>query len=223
MQPSYRPTLEHLELRLTPTVTVDGSGNIVVQGTPFNDLITFSNYNGNVVIKETVNGRLVAVTTLPTPPPGARLIAFGDDGNDVIKNNNLIIPCEFHGGNGNDNLTGGAGNDVLYGDGGNDILHGGTGDDFLLGGDGQDTLFGDQGNDVLLGGTLPPSYDYATLAAVTQAWASSGTTDAGVIADRSGDGSFDQLWGQSGADWFVLTPAAVAVGVYIPEGDVVTP
>ncbi len=68
-----------------------------------------------------------------------RTVAFGDNGNDIIKGglaNDLLV-----GGAGNDRLSGGAGVDTLHGQAGNDYLDGGYGNaDVLWGGLGADTF-----------------------------------------------------------------------------------
>ena len=80
----------------------------------------------------------------------ATLIAYGNDGNDLLRGNGNAD--QLHGGPGNDRLEGGLGNDRLWGDAGNDALYGGEGNDTLSGGDGDDSLYGDRGDDVLDGG-----------------------------------------------------------------------
>ena len=61
----------------------------------------------------------------------ARLVGFGDNGDDALSGGSL-----------GDLLFGGAGADLLKGFGGDDRLEGGTGADVLDGGDGDDELFG---------------------------------------------------------------------------------
>jgi Ca2+-binding RTX toxin-like protein len=71
----------------------------------------------------------------------ARVISFGEGGNDVLV-----------GGSAADRLVGGEGVDVLQGFAGNDRLSGGAEADRLSGGGGADRLKGGPGNDSCLGG-----------------------------------------------------------------------
>jgi Ca2+-binding RTX toxin-like protein len=83
---------------------------------------------------------------------GARVIVFGQDGNDWIDARRLGRSAVLHGGLGHDVLFGGRGDDVLHGDDGNDLLFGRRGDDVLFGDAGNDWLFGQFGDDQLDGG-----------------------------------------------------------------------
>jgi Ca2+-binding RTX toxin-like protein len=91
----------------------------------------------------------------------ATLVAYGNDGNDIIYG--LLAYNYLYGGAGNDtiklwsgvpkgavlNAWGGAGADTLNGGDGNDTLDGGAGNDMLDGGAGNDTLNGGAGNDAV--------------------------------------------------------------------------
>ncbi|MEM9007957.1 MAG: calcium-binding protein [Cyanobacteria bacterium P01_F01_bin.86] len=93
---------------------------------------------------------------------------------------NIII------GNSNDNyLSGREGVDHLHGMVGNDRLYGDAGDDFVYGYEGNDLLYGGLGTDVLVGGD-----DDDTLVGV------------GTSARNSRE--YDEMYGGSGADTFVL-------------------
>ncbi|MEQ8539349.1 MAG: hypothetical protein RIB93_18090 [Coleofasciculus sp. D1-CHI-01] len=90
-----------------------------------------------------------------------RIVANAGELDDRIDVENIAIPVDFSGGNGNDALYGGNANDILkgdngddelYGSGGNDTLDGGENADFLYGENGDDTLYGGDGNDYLFGG-----------------------------------------------------------------------
>jgi Ca2+-binding RTX toxin-like protein len=89
-----------------------------------------------------------------------KLVANAGEFDDVITVENIAIPVEFSGGNGNDELSGGEANDVLNGDsgndrllgrGGNDVVSGGSGKDFVNAGEGNDSVSGGDDNDNLLG------------------------------------------------------------------------
>lgn len=92
-------------------------------------------------------GRLMGVYT------ASRIVLSGGDGPDnLVANAALTIPCEFHGGNGDDWIVGALGDDLLFGDGGNDKIEGRQGNDIIVGGSGNDELRGVQGWDLLIGG-----------------------------------------------------------------------
>ncbi|MBX3411710.1 MAG: hypothetical protein KF708_03240 [Pirellulales bacterium] len=86
----------------------------------------------------------------------ARVVAFGDQGDDVLDASGLReISARLNGGGGSDSLYGGAAADTLLGDDGPDTIFGGAGDDFIQG-DGQeggsrDVLRGGPGNDTIYG------------------------------------------------------------------------
>ncbi|MCA9062604.1 MAG: proprotein convertase P-domain-containing protein, partial [Planctomycetaceae bacterium] len=75
---------------------------------------------------------------------------IGDD--SIFISEDVKIPIEVSGGDGNDTIIGGAGNDILRGGPGHDDLRGGAGNDQLFGGEGRDQLLGEAGDDSLSGG-----------------------------------------------------------------------
>ncbi|NER27111.1 MAG: calcium-binding protein [Symploca sp. SIO1C4] len=81
-----------------------------------------------------------------------KIFADGGQENDVIEVEDIAIPVEFRGGNGDDQLQGGKADDVLKGDKGKDLIDGGQGNDLLYGGEDKDLIDGGQGNDLLYGG-----------------------------------------------------------------------
>jgi len=140
---------------------------------------------------------------------------YGGSGNDVLD-----------GGDGDDLLFGDSGNDVLLGGAGNDRLEGGSGRDLLLGGAGLDTLRGGSGDDLLVGGTTLYDTDPAALAAIFSEWTSRRSFAKRIanltagIQDSLGrtirlergssvldDGARDDLYGNSGCDWFFDFPS----------------
>jgi Ca2+-binding RTX toxin-like protein len=89
-----------------------------------------------------------------------KIVANAGELDDSIQVENIAIPVEYSGGNGNDELSGSetndvingdSGNDRLFGRGGNDILSGGIGKDFVNAGEGNDKVSGGDDNDNLLG------------------------------------------------------------------------
>ena len=125
---------------------------------------------------------------------------WGLSGNDLME---MIGPraVEMHAEAGNDTLMGGTGNDVLIGGSGTDYLSGGGGNDVLIGGSGSSRLSAGSGNSLLVAGyfvnglthtgstpaaSTDPRYDYATLRAIDDAWASlqsTGGAAAAMMAD----------------------------------------
>jgi Ca2+-binding RTX toxin-like protein len=97
---------------------------------------------------------------------------WGEDGNDVIRGDNVRVDDEDDGdprtfvdgdkfgagnahgdpgGDGADRIFGGRGSDILFGNGGDDTIEGGADNDFMFGNSGSDTLRGDTGSDVIFG------------------------------------------------------------------------
>src|SRR5439155_8650101 len=80
-------------------------------------------------------------------------------GNDTVVmskgdgTNQVRVPTNVSGGNGNDQLKGGSNADTLGGGPGNDLLVGNDGNDSLVGGNGSDNLIGGSGNDYMTGDT----------------------------------------------------------------------
>jgi hypothetical protein len=135
----------------TPAAFIDG--NLYVAGTICSDTIVVRrDWFGRVDVR--VNGNRVGRYDLE---PGARVVVFGQDGNDWIYAGRLNRAAILNGDGGNDILVGGCCDDVLYGGDGNDVLFGGRGNDALFGNDGHDWLFGQLGDDELDGGN---GYDW---------------------------------------------------------------
>ncbi len=122
------------------------SGNtLTVTGSALSDIVTVS---GTTDITVTLNGIGMDFTSDQVKS----IIINGNDGEDTITVNSLIVGTAFTANGGDDNdiltvslavkpamtLNGDAGNDTLTGGGGNDTLAGGVGDDTLAGGGGDD-------------------------------------------------------------------------------------
>lgn len=134
---------------------------------------------------------------------------YGDRGDDVI-----------FGGSSNDRLYGGSENDRLYGEDGNDFVDGSNGDDLLVGGEGTDALYGRNGNDVLIGGDggdrlyggsgddlmVGDGVDEFELQELWMTWSQLGigAADDLVLSIEDDNNAVDQLYGQTGLDWFVV-------------------
>lgn len=142
------------------TAALDMDGVLNVQGTKGNDQITVRQINGRVSVS---NARVIVNGKLENSIPTAQIRQIrvnGLDGNDRILlegkgpggRQNISLPAEINGGNGNDTIIGGAGADKIIGGSGDDILNGGLGNDQLIGGLGADRLNGAAGDDSLEGG-----------------------------------------------------------------------
>jgi Ca2+-binding RTX toxin-like protein len=168
------------------TDPVDGTKSaLFVGGTTGNDTIVFMPGKMARTVDVTVNGAFQGEFS-----PTGHLIAYGQAGNDTIKEVTRIVngmavfltrPAIFYGGDGNDLLsTRGASlaNNILLGGNGNDTLLGGAGRDLLIGDAGADLLDGGGGDDLLIAGTTSYDANFAALGAIMAEW---GRTDAGYI------------------------------------------
>ncbi|MEW6156754.1 MAG: Ig-like domain-containing protein, partial [Verrucomicrobiota bacterium] len=83
-----------------------------------------------------------------------KIVGTGGSGDEVVViSDEISVPVELHGGEGNDSFRSmGSGVATLFGDGGMDVLIGGIAHDILDGGAGNDGLEGGKGNDRLSGG-----------------------------------------------------------------------
>ncbi|MCY2991112.1 MAG: autotransporter-associated beta strand repeat-containing protein [Planctomycetota bacterium] len=143
------------------------TGDLCVQGTIGNDVITFTEVGLDIANTFTVKVGTTVYPSSGTYGSIGTLIAWAGAGNDrvaVTSATTTTNNCEFHGEAGNDNLSGtggvanvdlidgGIGDDAVYGLGGNDMLIGGAGADLIDGGDGNDTIDGGAGNDTIYTG-----------------------------------------------------------------------
>lgn len=159
------------------------------------------------------------------------LIVYGDEGNDQITGSSVDDKLDggsgddwviggdgadlIHGRAGNDNLSGNEGDDKLVGSQGNDFIDGGSGNDEIYGGDGADFILGGDGDDFICGGTDSDlrSQDYGQ--DTIYGGAGNDTIFGSLEVDHiyGGDGddiiaaawSGDQIWGNAGADIFMIT------------------
>ncbi len=171
---SFRPTVEALESRLTPTARAVG-GYLVIEGTDDRDSVVVNQ------VKRPQIGTILIVTErhylqnvplypdlIPVAPTTVREIPYNDaregirfmgyGGNDSFwytktgRQTKDDLSVRAFGGSGVDDLHGGNGNDNLHGEGGDDILEGSYGDDVLVGGGAADRMWGGFGYDTLFGG-----------------------------------------------------------------------
>lgn len=149
MKPSlnYRLTLECLEDRSLPSVTLTG-GVLDVVGTDKADHISMKVVGTNLEVKLDGQKSVFQATDVNQIHVDA-----GAGSDKVAVAANVKIAADIQGGAGNDSLTGGSGDDTIDGGAGNDHINGGAGNDQELGADGNDDLQGNDGNDDLQGGT----------------------------------------------------------------------
>ncbi len=133
----------------------------------------------------------------------------------------VVIACSAvwataGGSSANNSLLGGADDDTLFGGAGRGLLIGGLGADILRAGG---------GDDILIGGTTVHDQNLAALAALRAEWSRTDTNYQARIGHMTGstsgglngayllnaitvldDAAVDQLFGESGADWFFYKP-----------------
>jgi Ca2+-binding RTX toxin-like protein len=152
MRHNFRPRLERLERRDTPSAVLgpNSRGVVTVFGddmdpnVPVNDTIAVTDTGSTFTID--VNGTIYVV-----PDAGVtRIRVLAGNGDDsVTVDANVSIRTELFGHAGNDTLSGGSGQDLIAGDDGDDVLFGNDGDDYLSAGDGADFVRGGAGFDVM--------------------------------------------------------------------------
>jgi hypothetical protein len=208
-------------------ILLGGNGNDRASGSSGNDIIYGDGYLDEAGDIDVVND--VQALYFPDNFAAFTEVRISNDGygRDTLAGDNdddLIF-----GGAGNDRINGGNGNDRLWGEDGNDNLSGDNGDDLLVGGDGGDVLYGRAGNDVLIGGNaadrlygyngddllLGDGLDEMDLEEIYMLWLQYGVYGTQDILDSGSftvveDNAIDTLYGQSGADWFVLFNRDVA-------------
>lgn len=143
-------------------VTIDGAGNLFVDGTDGDDAIILMSEReaGERGARVEING--IDFGFFPMTERSG-LVVRGYAGDDLLDLRELNETAFAHaafpnfavvvrGDSGNDEIWGSHGNDQLYGNDGDDLIRGGEGDDILLGDAGNDSLHGGQGRDVIDGG-----------------------------------------------------------------------
>ncbi len=162
-----------------------------------------------------------------------RLMAsYGDDLLDGGAGNDSLSAGDgndtLFGGAGDDSIDAGNGSDIMVGGIGIDILLGGAGRDLMIGGMGADKLFGGGNDDLLIGGSTSYDSSRTSLNAIMSEWTRRDTnyitriahlrdgTDGGLNGSYrldsttvSNDKVIDELWGESGTDWFYAFPSQV--------------
>jgi Ca2+-binding RTX toxin-like protein len=197
------------------SVSVNGSGNVVVRGrgtfegtdeladdgVPDPDNVLGDDSPQTLFFgpgDDTIRGLGGADTVASA---GGRDRLFGGDGNDRVR-----------GGAGDDLLDGGADDNALTGGPGDDTLIGGAGDEALQGGTGADDIAAAGGDDALVGGA---GADSLRGGAGDDALAAGPGAD--TLAGGPGD---DMLIGGAGADRFVVgAPGADRISDFDPASD----
>lgn len=231
-----RLQLEVLSDRIVPAnVQFDMTGNLVVTADATPDQIVISAKTANAV-QVTINHVSYGIFDVSTL--GARLIVYGEAGNDVINLTGASLSMEAHGGDGNDTIYGGSLSDFLFGEAGNDNLNGNLGADVLVGGTGIDVLNGGAGENVLIGGDVlanpvatgpgdpeTPS-SYAFLVTVRDDWLAlhnANSTTMELLASRTIDpvnnSNVDRFLGGSQSELFVHTSNDILYNFNYAGGD----
>ncbi|MFI5380558.1 MAG: hypothetical protein ACHRHE_14775 [Tepidisphaerales bacterium] len=122
---------------------VAAGGMLYIKGTNEADTILLTMVPGSVPSVRVVVNSVAKVFSLKGIT-SIRIDALA--GNDYVSLGDVRLPCEVHGGDGDDTLIGGAGPSRLYGENGNDLL--------IAGNSGRDTLIGGAGDDVFRPGRL---------------------------------------------------------------------
>ncbi len=202
---SQTPTLERLEDRATPSVTVGKVGNVAWNYNSISGKLQIVGTDRADRIIVDLNGSpFINGTSLAVPLP-ASLEVIARGGNDWVQVNSPYgwIPAHLKGDSGDDTLIGGWGNDKIEGGHNNDVLDGRYGDDNLWGQDGADCLYGGWGNDKLVGGNgndalLGEFGDDELIGENGNDYLAGGQGD-----DRlTGGKGNDKLYGNDGNDWF---------------------
>jgi len=129
------------------------NGVLTVTGDETDNHFSFVRHDTLLDVVQTIDGQDYVLSTFAYRHV-KQIIAYGNDGDDLIVVGPKNIPSTLIGGRGNDTLSGSAANDLLDGGRGDDSLSGGSGVDTLNGGrgDGNDTVNGGPGRDTLAGG-----------------------------------------------------------------------
>jgi VCBS repeat-containing protein len=171
--------------------------DLVVGGTVGTDTILINPGKVASSLSVTINKATLPAFSAPAKTPFARIVVYGQSGNDTIRVSSAIsVSAWLRAGTGNATLTGGSGNNVLIGGSGNDTLSGGSGRDLLIGGKGADSLNGNRGDDILISGTTSFSANDAALAAIMAEWTSS-RSYATRVTNLSGTGTGPRLNGSN--------------------------
>lgn len=161
---------------------IDENGQLVVNGTDGDDIVTFTlDGEGRVSGVKVDSSTGVAITRFPSLSDidSFELVLNLGAGNDRAELQTFLNPYRVkltvNGGAGDDSIEADYADAVLNGDEGNDslrggisfmgtlsqTLNGGSGDDQLWGNDGADTLNGGAGNDILWGGFGNDTYVFS--------------------------------------------------------------
>jgi hypothetical protein len=162
-----------------------------------------------------------------------RFILYGQAGDDDIEiADDVKVPAEVYGGDGNDIIKGGGGPTLLLGGADNDRLEGGDDRDILIGGLGADQLKAANGEDIVIGGDSTLEINLTALRAVQTEWLrtdllykervvniGAGLGGGAVInaSTVSNDHAIDILDGGGASDWFVHSSDDILKGVGVVE------
>ncbi|MBX7168715.1 MAG: hypothetical protein K1X74_20430 [Pirellulales bacterium] len=210
----------------------DGAGHtdLIWSGTPGFDAVFFFNSAQRVTMVTQFENGALNFSVVSLNGINGKIIAYGNDGLDVI-DAELVTQRRvvLYGGGGDDALYGGQRADSLFGGTGNDLLVGGTqgtdlgdaifgeaGNDVLVGHRGADSLNGGAGEDLLVPDIIQYAPDYyGLLNGAAGVWNNGDTyanrvgsllVDTLLAGDTVvSDGAVDQLTGGDELDWLFYT------------------
>jgi Ca2+-binding RTX toxin-like protein len=220
---------------------------LVVIGTGANDAIDITPTNPAGTQLQVRINRGQPVTFTPT----GHVLVYGLGGNDTIRllvgtgGVKVSLPVVIDAGAGNDTVdaSGGTGDTIVLGGAGNDNLTGGSGNNIVIGGQGADAVHGG-GNDILTGESTALDTNLAALLGLMAEWRNTAASPLTRARHLSGslsgglngpyvlngstvtkDASIDQLFDNSGSNWFVYTGSGSLADVVkdLASGDVLSP
>ncbi|MHC5538635.1 tandem-95 repeat protein, partial [Singulisphaera rosea] len=138
---------------IQPDPYTSGASDLVIGGTTAADTITLSRLTNSNSLKASIDGVVPPTFTTPNGAPFARVIVYGQAGNDYIHvDASVTSPAWLYGGDGNDDLAGGGGNNVIIAGAGDDIINRRSGVDLIIAGDGADRVYGQSTNNLIIAG-----------------------------------------------------------------------
>lgn len=176
-------TIDVADIQVDPTNASKTA--LFVGGTSGNDVISVEPVCDSNSLKVTINGASSTFT------PTGRVIVYGNAGNDCITVDEIEIPAELYGGDGNDSIHGGESSNIEVGGAGDDFLEGGNSRDILIGGGGGDILDGEGGDDVLIAMSTVYDANPAALESIQKEWTRTDASFSQRVAHLTGGGGFN--------------------------------
>ena len=194
-----------------------GGVALFVGGGSGNESITLTSSSHNRI---SVSIPSLKYSAMFQPTKNGHVVVYTGPGNDTVRID-VANPAVVFAGGGKDRLFGGSGSAALVGGAGDDYIKAGSGPSLLIGGGGKNTLIGSSGADLLIGGTTDYDANLIALGAIMAEWTAKQSIDVRISHLSTGGGlngsvlltpgstvhddqAADQLYGGSGADWFLL-------------------